>query len=81
MLAWIAIYSLFESVDFIYEVVVLFADITFWGSVFLSVIIALGALISSSPISLETCLLCYRSPFPGQGLQQFLLSARQGHRA
>ena len=44
MLAWIAIYSLFESVDFVDEVVILFGDITFWTSVILSVVIALGKL-------------------------------------
>ncbi|KAH9913676.1 phospholipid-transporting ATPase 1 [Epithele typhae] len=42
MLAWIAIYSLFESSDFVDEVVILFGDVTFWGAVLLSVIIALG---------------------------------------
>lgn len=45
MLAWIAIYSLFESVDFVDEVVILFGDITFWTSVILSVVIALGMAI------------------------------------
>lgn len=42
MLGWIAIYSLFTSIDFVDEVVILFGTITFWVSVVLSVVIALG---------------------------------------
>ncbi|KAH9896461.1 phospholipid-translocating P-type ATPase [Cubamyces lactineus] len=42
MLLWIAIYSAFESVDFVDEVVILFGEITFWASVLISVIIALA---------------------------------------
>ncbi|TBU57250.1 phospholipid-transporting ATPase 1 [Dichomitus squalens] len=42
MLAWIAIYSLFESIDFIDEVVILFGELTFWTAVLVSVVIALG---------------------------------------
>ena len=41
-MAWIAIYSLFESIDFVQEVVVLFGEITFWTSVVFSVVVALG---------------------------------------
>ncbi|KAI0635354.1 phospholipid-translocating P-type ATPase [Trametes polyzona] len=42
MLVWIAIYSAFESIDFVDEVVVLFGEVTFWAAVLLSVVIALG---------------------------------------
>lgn len=42
MLVWIAIYSAFESIDFVDEVVVLFGEVTFWASVLISVVIALG---------------------------------------
>ena len=42
MLAWIAIYSLFESIDFVDEVVILFGELTFWTAVLVSVVIALG---------------------------------------
>nr|AVM41535.1 putative calcium-transporting ATPase 5 [Ganoderma lucidum] len=42
MMAWIAIYSLFQSIDFIDEVVILFGEFTFWAAVLISVIIALG---------------------------------------
>lgn len=44
MLVWIAIYSAFESIDFVDEVVVLFGEVTFWASVLISVVIALGVL-------------------------------------
>ena len=42
MLVWIVIYSLFESFDFIDEVIVLFGGVTFWATVLLSVAIALS---------------------------------------
>ncbi|KAI0329328.1 phospholipid-translocating P-type ATPase [Cubamyces sp. BRFM 1775] len=42
MLLWIAIYSAFDSIDFVDEVVILFGEITFWASVLISVIIALA---------------------------------------
>ncbi|CDO76204.1 hypothetical protein BN946_scf184819.g4 [Trametes cinnabarina] len=42
MLLWIAIYSAFPSIDFVDEVVVLFGEVTFWASVLISVVIALG---------------------------------------
>ncbi|KAI1792323.1 phospholipid-transporting ATPase 1 [Ganoderma leucocontextum] len=42
MMAWIAVYSLFQSIDFIEEVVILFGEFTFWAAVLISVIIALG---------------------------------------
>ncbi|KAI0354121.1 phospholipid-transporting ATPase 1 [Trametes cingulata] len=42
MLVWIAIYSAFPSIDFVDEVVILFGGVTFWASVLISVVIALG---------------------------------------
>ncbi|TFK47398.1 phospholipid-translocating P-type ATPase [Heliocybe sulcata] len=42
MIIWIAIYSAFESPDFIDEVVVLFSNIIFWASVVVSVVLALA---------------------------------------
>ncbi|KAH9846917.1 phospholipid-translocating P-type ATPase [Lenzites betulinus] len=42
MMVWIAIYSAFESIDFVDEVVVLFGEVTFWATVLMSVVIALG---------------------------------------
>ena len=42
MLAWIVIYSFFESSDFENEVAVLFGEVTFWATVLVSVAIALG---------------------------------------
>ncbi|RDX49470.1 phospholipid-transporting ATPase 1 [Lentinus brumalis] len=42
MMAWIAIYSLFESIDFVDEVVILFGELTFWTALLLSVVVALG---------------------------------------
>lgn len=45
MLLWIAIYSLFDSINFNDEVVVLFGEVTFWATVLISVIVALGKLV------------------------------------
>ncbi|KAF7324593.1 P-type phospholipid transporter [Mycena kentingensis (nom. inval.)] len=42
MMAWIAIFSFFYSIDFIDEVVVLFGELTFWTSVCLASTIALA---------------------------------------
>jgi phospholipid-translocating ATPase len=42
MVAWIVIYSFFQSSDFNDEVTVLFGEITFWATVIVSVFIALG---------------------------------------
>ncbi|KAI8973092.1 phospholipid-transporting ATPase 1 [Trametes punicea] len=42
MILWIAIYSAFQSIDFVDEVVILFGEVTFWASVLISVVIALG---------------------------------------
>ncbi|KDQ51836.1 hypothetical protein JAAARDRAFT_198713 [Jaapia argillacea MUCL 33604] len=42
MLAWIIVYSFFPSSDFNDEVVVLFGNITFWATVIVSVVVALG---------------------------------------
>lgn len=42
MVAWIVIYSFFQSNDFNDEVTVLFGEITFWATVIVSVFIALG---------------------------------------
>ena len=42
MVIWIAIYSLFESVDFNDEVVVLYGSITFWTTVLLTTAISLS---------------------------------------
>jgi phospholipid-translocating ATPase len=42
MIAWIVIYSFFQSSDFVDEVSVLFGEITFWATVLVSVSVALG---------------------------------------
>ncbi|KZS87356.1 phospholipid-translocating P-type ATPase [Sistotremastrum niveocremeum HHB9708] len=42
MVIWIAIYSLFNSMDFNDEVVVLYGSITFWVTLLLSVVLAVG---------------------------------------
>ena len=42
MVIWIGIYSLFNSPDFNYEVVVLYGEMTFWATVVVTVVIALG---------------------------------------
>jgi len=42
MLLWIVIYSYFEPPDFVKEVVVLFGEVTFWTTVVISVLVALG---------------------------------------
>ena len=42
MIIWIAIYSLFNTVDFNDEVVILYGNFTFWATVFLTVAIAIG---------------------------------------
>jgi phospholipid-translocating ATPase len=42
MVAWIVIYSFFESPDFNDEIAVLFGEVTFWATVLVSVSIALG---------------------------------------
>ena len=80
MLAWIAIYSLFESIDFVDEVVILFGEITFWTSVLLSVVIALG---ESNPHTLPSPLLTVvrRPAVLGKVLQVCLSATGQGHRA
>lgn len=41
MLLWIVIYSFFETVDFIDEVVILFGNVTFWATVIIAVFICL----------------------------------------
>lgn len=48
MVIWIAIYSLFNSPDFNDEVLVLYGEITFWATVLLTVVVALG-MSSSHP--------------------------------
>jgi phospholipid-translocating ATPase len=50
MVLWIVIYSYFPSSDFDEEVKVLFGEITFWATVFVSVAIALGSVHSSDKI-------------------------------
>lgn len=42
MIAWIVIYSFFQSSDFDQEVVVLFGNVTFWATVLVSVFVALS---------------------------------------
>lgn len=42
MLLWIAVYSFFFSNDFVDEVIILFGTFTFWATVVLSAVIALG---------------------------------------
>jgi phospholipid-translocating ATPase len=42
MVAWIVIYSFFQSSDFDDEVTVLFGGVPFWATVLVSVAIALG---------------------------------------
>jgi hypothetical protein len=49
MMAWIIIYSFFESADFVYEVTVLFGGLTFWATVILAVALALCAFSSALP--------------------------------
>lgn len=44
MLTWIVVYSFLPSADFVDEVVILFGNITFWSTVFFSVLVALGTL-------------------------------------
>lgn len=41
MIAWIIIYSFFESSDFNDEVTVLFGNVTFWATVVVSVVVSL----------------------------------------
>ena len=41
MVAWIIIYSFFESNDFNDEVTVLFGNVTFWATVVVSVVVSL----------------------------------------
>jgi phospholipid-translocating ATPase len=41
-MGWIAVYSFFQTSDFIDEVIILFGGIPFWATVFLSVVVALG---------------------------------------
>ena len=47
MLLWIAVYSFFQSSDFIDEVVVLFGELTFWTTVLITVFICLSKLFLS----------------------------------
>ena len=42
MLLWIVVFSFFFSADFIDEVKILFGGLTFWATVVLSVVAALG---------------------------------------
>ncbi|KAH8107301.1 phospholipid-translocating P-type ATPase [Phellopilus nigrolimitatus] len=42
MIIWISVYSLFNSVDFNDEVLVLYGEITFWTTVILTIAVALG---------------------------------------
>lgn len=46
MVIWIGIYSLFNSPDFNYEVVVLYGEVTFWATVSLTLVIAIGEAVS-----------------------------------
>lgn len=45
LIVFIAVYSQFESVDFIDEVTILFGTMSFWGCVVLSVCVAIGTQI------------------------------------
>lgn len=51
MVIWIAIYSLFNSMDFNDEVVVLYGSITFWVTLLLSVVLAVGVYLYFVPDS------------------------------
>ena len=73
MMAWIAIYSLFQSIDFIDEVVILFGEFTFWAAVLISVIIALG--MSCGAVSSYYAHTPRRSSFLDQVLQEHILPA------
>lgn len=53
MLLWIVVFSFFFSSDFIDEVIVLFGGLTFWTTVLISVLIALGG--SFHPVWCEEC--------------------------
>lgn len=55
MVIWIGIYSLFNSPDFNYEVVVLYGEVTFWATVFLTLVIAIGEAVSFF-LFLQTCI-------------------------
>lgn len=52
MVAWIIIYSFFESSDFNDEVTVLFGNVTFWATVVVSVTVSLGRCLRVSDILL-----------------------------
>lgn len=54
MLIWIGIYSLFNSVDFNDEIVVLFGTVGFWVTVVLSTVIALGTVYRPHNLHLLT---------------------------
>lgn len=45
MIIYIAIYSLFDTVDFNDEVVVLYGEVTFWATVIMSFALCLGMFI------------------------------------
>lgn len=49
LIIWIAIYSVFNSIDFNDEVVVLYGEVVFWASVILTVVIALGECTKCCP--------------------------------
>ena len=42
MVLWILIYSFFETPNFNDEVIILFSEVSFWATVIVSVVIALG---------------------------------------
>jgi len=79
MMGWIAVYSFFQTSDFIHEVIILFGGIPFWATVFLSAAVALGlypllsrGYLNNVGFSSTTI---HRQVFP-----QCLRSSGQGHR-
>ena len=77
MMAWIAIYSLFQSIDFIDEVVILFGEFTFWAAVLISVIIALGMSYESFVFSSPH--VSSRSSLLDKVHLEYILPSGQGH--
>jgi phospholipid-translocating ATPase len=55
MLAWVAIYSFYDSVDFTQEVVILFGEVSFWTTVIFTILVALGNTLSHSSFLRRSC--------------------------
>jgi magnesium-transporting ATPase (P-type) len=82
MIAWIVIYSFFESSDFNDEVTVLFGEVTFWATVLVSVSVALGSCLDIFCESMSTLLIMTSSPtIHDQVFYDFVHAHGQRHRA